>query len=279
MSELKEKFLPAIDWVNIFLYMRVDDGCRVVCWLRRKYWNFSMPSENSIWKFSKYLDQKMALHSSVRFQFECVGNPHHYNKKPIRKYGWGKCVCIGASQSCLKMSVWGHSHFFHPPRNGRRTKNSSFNFFFFILIYEYFLINFDLFMMKFISCLISERVSEIKKLCKSIEKNVKSFFLSQLSTKKFFLAHYFQQLSSTQSHTPRSSYDDFLPLFYHINIVEGFFFSVIFCTHFFASNLILSSSSSCCFSSSSFYLIISNDDFYFSDAVFLCLLLLMTSAT
>lgn len=61
-------------------------------------------------------------------------------------------------------------------------------------------------------------------LCKSIEKNVKSFFLSQLSTKKFFLAHYFQQLSSTQSHTPRSSYDDFLPLFYHINIVEGFFF-------------------------------------------------------
>lgn len=192
MSELKEKFLPAIDWVNIFYtceWMMDVEWC-VGSAVRRKYGNFSMPREVflfSIWKFLKYLDQKMALHSSVRFQFECVGNPHHYNKKPIRKYGWGKCVCIGASQSCLKMSVWGHSHFFHPPRNGRRTKNSSFNFFFFILIYEYFLINFDLFMMKFISCLISERVSEIKKLCKSIEKNVKSFFYLNCRQKSFFL--------------------------------------------------------------------------------------------
>lgn len=68
-------------------------------------------------------------------------------------------------------------------------KNSSFPFF--ILIYEYFLINFDLFMMKFISCLISERVSEIKnvvqKYQKKKQKDCEEFFLSQLSTKKFFL--------------------------------------------------------------------------------------------
>lgn len=134
------------------------------------------------------------------------------------------------------------------------------------LIYEYFLINSDRFMMKFISCLISERVSEMKNVVQK-SRNVKSFFIS-IVDKKVFLAHYFQQLSSTQSHS-LSLFHCFIISTSSRDFSSSYLLHTFLCFEFnfvfFFFLLLLSS----------FYLIISNDDFYFTNAVFLRLLLLL----
>lgn len=133
------------------------------------------------------------------------------------------------------------------------------------LIYEYFLINSDRFMMKFISCLISERVSEMKNVVQK-SRNVKSFFYLNCRQKSFSCS----LLSTTIINSISLSLSSIVLSYQHR---RGIFFLHIFCTHFFASNLILSSSSSyCCslHSTSSFQMMIFISQMLFFSACCCC---------